>query len=225
MVVETAPPNSLTNLSSHHFIAPQPASVALTSRSVFAGRADFRVRLSSSPIGTVYARRLSRNTSRGQWYCGPNIKEKAMLTREELQGTWTQIKGQIRERWGQITDDELQQVHGDGEQLLGFLQKKTGQSRQELEKFVRQSMDKGQQALERGQSYVQQAADTTRDYAQRASQSVREGYEAVEHSVEEGFEEAQQMVRARPMESITAAFGAGLVAGVLVSLMLRSNRA
>jgi uncharacterized protein YjbJ (UPF0337 family) len=148
-----------------------------------------------------------------------------MLTREELQGTWTQLKGQIRERWGQITDDELQQVHGDGEQLLGFLQKKTGQSRQDLEKFIRQSMDKGRQVGERAQGYVQQAADTARDYAQRATQSVREGYDSVEQSMEEGYDEAQQMVRSRPMESLGAAFGAGLVAGVLVSLMLRSSRA
>lgn len=148
-----------------------------------------------------------------------------MLTREEIQGSWTQLKGQIRERWGQITDDELQQVHGDAEQFLGFLQKKTGQSRQELEKFVRHAMDNGQQALDRGQNYVQQAADTARDYAQRATQSVREGYEAVEQNLEAGFEDAQEMVRARPVESLTAAFGAGLVTGVLVSLMLRSSRA
>jgi ElaB/YqjD/DUF883 family membrane-anchored ribosome-binding protein len=54
---------------------------------------------------------------------------------------------------------------------------------------------------------------------------VREGYDSVEQSMEEGYDEAQQMVRSRPMESLGAAFGAGLVAGVLVSLMLRSSRA
>jgi len=147
-----------------------------------------------------------------------------MLTREELQGSWTSLKGQIRERWGQITDDELQQVHGDAEQFLGLLQRKTGQSRQELEKFVRQSMEKGQSMLDRGQQFAQQAADTARDYAQRASQSMREGYDSMEQGLEEGYEEAQTMVRNRPLESLTAAFGAGLVAGVLVSLMLRPSR-
>ena len=141
-----------------------------------------------------------------------------MLTREELQGQWTQLKGKIRERWGQITDDELQQVHGDGEQLLGFLQKKTGQSRQEVEKFMRE-------AVSAGQSFAQQAGDTVRDYAQRASQTMREGYETVEQNMEQGVEEAQEIVRARPVESVAVAFGAGLVAGALVSLMLRSSRA
>jgi len=96
-----------------------------------------------------------------------------MLTREELQGSWTTLKGQIRERWGQITDDELQQVHGDAEQFLGLLQKKTGQSRQELEKFVRQSMEKGQNMLDRGQQYAQQAADTARECAARRANGSR----------------------------------------------------
>lgn len=109
-------------------------------------------------------------------------------------------------------------MHGDAEQFVGFLQKKTGQSRQEVENFVRQAMSKGQ-------SFAQQATETARDYAQRATQTVQEGYEAVEQGMEEGFEEAQEIVRAQPMESLTAAFGAGLVAGVLVSLMLRSSRA
>lgn len=141
-----------------------------------------------------------------------------MITRDELQGSWTQLKGQIRERWGQITDDELQQVHGNAEELLGFLQKKTGESRQALESFFRDSLD-------HGSHYVQQAAETAREYARGAARSVREGYESLEQSVEEGYSEARQVVRARPVESVAAAFGAGLVAGVIVSLMFRSSRA
>src|SRR5574339_773061 len=136
-----------------------------------------------------------------------------MLTREELQGHWTQLKGRIRERWGQITDDELQQVHGDAEQFVGFLQRKTGQSRQEVESFVRDAMN-------RGQSFAQQAGDTVRDYAQRAAQNMQDGYETIEQNLESGFQEAQETVRARPIESVGVAFGAGMVAGVLVSLML-----
>lgn len=59
-----------------------------------------------------------------------------MITREELQGQWTQLKGQIRERWGEISDDELQQAQGNTEQLMGLLEKKTGESRRQLEQFV-----------------------------------------------------------------------------------------
>ena len=141
-----------------------------------------------------------------------------MITREELEGKWTQLKGEIRERWGQITDDELQQAHGDVEQLMGFLQRKTGQSRREIEAFITH-------ACAEGQTLFNQAAETARDYAGRASQSIRDGYEEVERRMEEGYEEAQEIVRERPVTSTAAAFGAGLVAGVVISLLLRNSRA
>lgn len=147
-----------------------------------------------------------------------------MLTREELQRSWTQLKGRIRERWGQIKDDELVQAQGDGEQLIGFLQQKTGESRQAVEQFVRTALEQGEGILDRGQRYVQQAAEGARDYAHHAGESLSDGYRSVEQEIEGGYAEAQQVVRARPLESVTTAFGAGLVAGVVVSLVLRSHR-
>lgn len=147
-----------------------------------------------------------------------------MITREELQGTWTQLKGQIRERWGQITDDELQQVHGDAEQFVGFLQKKTGQTRRDVENFVREVIDGSQAMSGRAQQYAQQAADTARGYADQVAQSMRNGYVAAEENFAEGLEDAQQMVRSRPLESLTTAFGAGIITGVVLSLILRPSR-
>lgn len=47
-----------------------------------------------------------------------------MLTREELQGHWNQVKGQIQERWGEITNDELREVEGNTDQLVGLIQQK-----------------------------------------------------------------------------------------------------
>ena len=33
-----------------------------------------------------------------------------MITRQELEGHWNQVKGQVKERWGQLTDEELMQA-------------------------------------------------------------------------------------------------------------------
>jgi len=140
-----------------------------------------------------------------------------MITREELQGSWTQLKGKIRERWGQITDDDLQHVQGNAEQLIGLLERKTGQSRRDIEQFVETS-------LQKGDTMLNQAAETARDYASRASQQMRESYEDAQQRMEEGYEQAEEMVRSRPFESAAAAFGAGVIAGILVSLMLRGSR-
>lgn len=141
-----------------------------------------------------------------------------MLTREEIQGQWNQIKGQIRERWGQITDDELQKAQGNTEQLYGLLQTKTGQTRDQIEQFMNS-------AIANGQSTFRRAADTAREYANTVGEVASEKYQQVEQQVEDGFSEAQNAIRQRPMESLSAAFGAGVIAGVVLSLVMRTGRA
>ena len=140
-----------------------------------------------------------------------------MITKKELEGHWTELKGQIRERWGQLSEDELQQAHGDAEQLIGVIQQKTGQSRAEIEEFLNHSIENGYTTLE-------QAKASARQFAENTSRRVQEQFQNVEHQLEAGYDEAQQLVRGRPMESVLAAFGTGLVAGVVVSLLLRPSR-
>src|SRR5262249_15479031 len=129
-----------------------------------------------------------------------------------------QLKGEIRERWGQITEDELQEARGDVEQLVGFLQKKTGQTRRDIESFL-------SHACEQGKTMVGQASATAREYASRAPQSLRDGYQEADRRMEEGYEDVQDMVRERPVTSAMAAFGAGLLTGFVISLLMRNSRA
>ncbi len=60
---------------------------------------------------------------------------------DQIQGDWKRFKGQIRERWGKLTDDELDTINGKRDQLIGQLQKRYGQSREQAERdlddFVR----------------------------------------------------------------------------------------
>ena len=43
-----------------------------------------------------------------------------------FKGKWMQFKGQIKEKWGQITDDELDQINGQRDQLVGKIQERYG---------------------------------------------------------------------------------------------------
>jgi uncharacterized protein YjbJ (UPF0337 family) len=60
---------------------------------------------------------------------------------DELQGNWTQFKGAVREKWGELTDDDLDRIAGNREQLVGRLQERYGIMREEAERnaddFVR----------------------------------------------------------------------------------------
>jgi uncharacterized protein YjbJ (UPF0337 family) len=56
---------------------------------------------------------------------------------DQIAGNWKQFKGHVRERWGKLTDDELDQVEGRREVLLGKIQEKYGVTREEAEKQLK----------------------------------------------------------------------------------------
>ncbi|MBY6048079.1 CsbD family protein [Vannielia litorea] len=53
-----------------------------------------------------------------------------------IQGNWKEWKGSAREKWGELTDNELQEAKGEREQLVGLVQQKYGYAREEAEKQV-----------------------------------------------------------------------------------------
>jgi len=56
---------------------------------------------------------------------------------DQIEGKWTQIKGQIKEQWGKLTDDELDVIAGKRDQLVGKIQEKYGIAREEAEQQVK----------------------------------------------------------------------------------------
>lgn len=51
----------------------------------------------------------------------------------QIKGNWNQLRGQLKEKYGELTDDDLQMAAGKAEELLGILQEKTGKSKKQLE--------------------------------------------------------------------------------------------
>ncbi len=56
---------------------------------------------------------------------------------DRIQGNWSQWKGRIRERWGKLTDDQLDVIGGRREQLAGSIQELYGITRDEAERQLR----------------------------------------------------------------------------------------
>ena len=53
-----------------------------------------------------------------------------------LKGKWLQLKGSVREKWGQLTDDDVDKVGGNAEQLVGLIQQRYGYAKQRAEDEV-----------------------------------------------------------------------------------------
>lgn len=58
------------------------------------------------------------------------------MNEDTFEGKWKQAKGQIKQWWGQLTDDDLKQVEGNRDKLIGKLQEKYGYTRQRAEDEV-----------------------------------------------------------------------------------------
>jgi uncharacterized protein YjbJ (UPF0337 family) len=54
----------------------------------------------------------------------------------KLKGNWNELKGKLKEKYGELTDDDLTYAEGKEDQLLGKLQKKTGAAKEELSKML-----------------------------------------------------------------------------------------
>ena len=59
---------------------------------------------------------------------------------DQIAGSWKEIQGKIRSKWGKLTDDELTVVAGKRDQLAGILQRRYGlakeQAERELDEFA-----------------------------------------------------------------------------------------
>ena len=63
------------------------------------------------------------------------------MNEDQLKGRWNELKGKVKERWGRLTDDELVQINGKKEQLLGKIQTKYGIAQERAEKELRRFLD------------------------------------------------------------------------------------
>lgn len=58
------------------------------------------------------------------------------MNKDRMEGNWKQLKGKVREQWGKLTDDEVDQIAGKRDQLVGRIQESYGIGRDEAERQV-----------------------------------------------------------------------------------------
>lgn len=64
-----------------------------------------------------------------------------MLNEQQFEGKWTEIKGGIRNLWGKITDDELEQIKGNITEVSGLVEEKYGETKEEIKQKLTNLMN------------------------------------------------------------------------------------
>jgi uncharacterized protein YjbJ (UPF0337 family) len=160
------------------------------------------------------------------------------MTTFALDGSWNQIKGKLRQQYGQLTDDDLNFAEGKGEELLGRLQSKLGMGAGEVDALLRKlkadydetnGTVRGKIASakaaagEIADDLKGKASDAVDDLKHAASAKAEEfkgqAGEAYDHAKQKArtlHEDAEEYVRQKPRESIFTAVAVGFVAGLLI---------
>ena len=53
---------------------------------------------------------------------------------DQMEGKWKQMKGSVKEQWGKLTDDDLNQINGRRDQLVGKIQERYGLAKEEAQR-------------------------------------------------------------------------------------------
>ncbi len=60
------------------------------------------------------------------------------MDNDRVKGKWNQLKGEIKRKWGQVTDDDLLQVEGNMDKLIGKIQERTGEQNDAIRRWLDQ---------------------------------------------------------------------------------------
>ena len=58
------------------------------------------------------------------------------MNKEQLEGKWNQVKGEFKQKYGNVTDDDTTFAEGKFDEMLGRLQEKTGKKKEEIRKEI-----------------------------------------------------------------------------------------
>jgi uncharacterized protein YjbJ (UPF0337 family) len=58
------------------------------------------------------------------------------MNKLQIKGSWNELKGKIKQQYGNLTDDDLVFSEGKEDELLGRLQKKLGKSKEEVQQMI-----------------------------------------------------------------------------------------
>lgn len=138
-----------------------------------------------------------------------------MVNQEALSGDWNYAKGKLREKWGDLSEDAMNRSRGNIQQLVGLIQRKTGESREAIEEYLEREFGE--------HSWFAELKHSVGEYGHSAADAVSGGASYAADQMRAGYIQSERMIRNRPAESLAVCFAAGVATGIMTGLLLRNR--
>lgn len=142
-----------------------------------------------------------------------------MTTKQQVSGKWKAIAGSVKQKYGQLTDNDLKRAEGDLDKLAGIIQQKTGQTRDRIEAFFEECCDTAKSAPE-----TNSMAGQITEIASGVGESIRDGYDQATNQVRGGYITSVRTLSHHPLASVGVALGVGVVIGMLVGIPIGASQ-
>lgn len=138
-----------------------------------------------------------------------------------LEGKWAQLRGEIKEKWGKLTNADLEQIQGQREQLEGALRERYGYSRERAQEEVNDFLQTVDSQLNDARGKVQERVRTAQERLQEQMAGARQAAgvraEAYNRQVRDAApREMERSVDQYPWLTIIGVFVAGLLLGAVL---------
>jgi uncharacterized protein YjbJ (UPF0337 family) len=124
---------------------------------------------------------------------------------DQIKGNSEQIIGQIKDKWGKLTNDEIMSVKGNWQNLAGIVRERYGMAKDKAEQEVNNFLKTIEDKMGGG-----------------VMESMKENFEQATETVKENFNEASEAIVSYVKKKPVASLGIAFAAGVLLSLIVRS---
>jgi uncharacterized protein YjbJ (UPF0337 family) len=131
------------------------------------------------------------------------IKGKIMDT-NDLYNSWKQLKGKVKKEWGELTDDDIQAINGNMEELVSRLISTYGYTKEYATQAIHKFL---------ANSNLNESLANMRDKLSQKTEEVKE-------NVEKYSSELYEVIKKSPVQSVLIASTLGLLMG----LLLRANK-
>jgi uncharacterized protein YjbJ (UPF0337 family) len=149
------------------------------------------------------------------------------MTKFAFDSSWNQIKGKLRQKYGQLTDDDVEFTEGKGEELLGRLQAKLNLGANELAVLLRNlktevetSANSGPGAIDGLKARATEMAGGLKDAVSARAAGIRTEasalYEDGRLKAQSAYGEVEDYVRREPINALATALVAGFIVGLLL---------